>query len=213
MHTGQARVSLTSPFNRSLAASLMSSFSHERHAALSIWQLQWRCFSSRLGFFHLFRLTKELSPSELSRFLLKFDGQCPVRGQQAARPLKSLLKIAAVHCVWMANRAAGFSHPEQDAHPFYSPRWSLQHIKKARPHNHLSTSDIIASTHCYYCWENEKGHHCHFHVLGVRWWHLGIGVGSGLCETITWSFSGISCLLMWIIPTTRDTANSVKQGL
>lgn len=108
----------------------MSSVSHAAH---STWQLRWRCFSSRLRFFNLFRLTKELSPSEPSTFLLKFHGQCPVRGQQAALILKSLLKIAAVRCVWRANRAAGFSHPEQDAHPFYSPVGAYSTLKKPDP--------------------------------------------------------------------------------
>lgn len=37
--------------------------------------------------------------------------------------------------------------------------------RKKLIHNHLSTSDIIASTRCYYCWGNEKGHHCHFQAV------------------------------------------------
>lgn len=45
--------------------------------------------------------------------------------------------------------------------------WILWRIEKQTP-NHLSTSNIIAFTCCYYYrWENENGHHCQFQVPWV----------------------------------------------
>lgn len=69
-------------------------------------------------------------------------------------PSQGLFHFPIAHCNW-AYRAAGSTHTEQDLYPIW-PQPLEPTVQQKQIHNHLSTSDIIASTCRYYCEKMKK---------------------------------------------------------